>query len=50
VLQEFVKGFQERRSKVDDETLAQFMTPHKLVGGQKERLVPVKPKEPKAKK
>lgn len=50
VLQEFVKKFQENRAKVDDTTLEQFMKPHKLVWGQKERLVPVKPKEPKAKK
>lgn len=49
-LQEFVKAFQERRARVDDATMDKFMKPHKLVGGQKERLVPVKPKEPKAKK
>lgn len=46
-LQEFVKGFQERRSQVTDETLDKFMIPHKLMFGQKERIVPPKPKEPK---
>lgn len=50
VLQEFVKNFQESRAKVDDATVEKFMKPHKLVWGQKERLVPIKPKEPKAKK
>lgn len=50
VLQEFVKNFQENRAKVDDDLMEKFMKPHKLVWGQKERLVPVKPKEPKAKK
>lgn len=50
VLQEFVKNFQENRAKVDDALMEEFMKPHKLVWGQKERLVPVKPKEPKAKK
>lgn len=44
VLQEFVKGFQERRAKITDEDLEKLMKPHKLVWGQKERLVPVKPK------
>ncbi|CCF57134.1 hypothetical protein KAFR_0C01410 [Kazachstania africana CBS 2517] len=47
VLQEFVKAFQDRRKQVDEELLEKFMKPHKLVWGQKERLVPVKPKEPK---
>lgn len=47
VLQEFVKGFQERRAAIDDETLDKFMKPHKLIFGQKERLVPVKVREPK---
>lgn len=50
VLQEFVKNFQESRAKVDDATLEKFMKPHKLVWGQKQRLVPIKPKETKAKK
>ncbi|AQZ09375.1 WRS1 (YOL097C) [Zygosaccharomyces parabailii] len=51
VLQEFVKAFQERRSQVDDETLELFMKPHKLIWGQKQRLIPVKVKEgPKVKK
>lgn len=48
-LQVFVKDFQERRAAVDDETLDKFMKPHKLVWGQEERLVPVKPKEDKKK-
>lgn len=52
VLQEFVKGFQERRAKVDQETLDSFMKPHKLVWGKKDRLVPAKErvKKEKAKK
>ena len=49
-IQEYVAAYQERRSKIDDEVLASFMNPHKLVFGQKERLVPVKPKEKKEKK
>ncbi|KAL2710604.1 Tryptophanyl-tRNA synthetase [Kluyveromyces marxianus] len=48
-LQVFVKDFQERRAAVDDETLDKFMKPHKLIWGQEERLVPVKPKEDKKK-
>ncbi|EDO16027.1 hypothetical protein Kpol_495p25 [Vanderwaltozyma polyspora DSM 70294] len=48
-LQEFVLAFQERRKNVDEETLDKFMKPHKLVWGQKERLVPAKPKEKKQK-
>lgn len=47
VLQEFVKEFQERKARVTDEVIDQFMQPHKLVWGQQERLVPVKPKEKK---
>ncbi|QLQ80257.1 hypothetical protein HG537_0D02580 [Torulaspora globosa] len=50
VLQEFVKNFQQNRAKVDDATLEKFMKPHKLVWGQKQRLVPIKPKETKTKK
>ncbi|CAL9729548.1 hypothetical protein MOUN0_H01552 [Monosporozyma unispora] len=50
VLQEFVKEFQERRANITNEDLDKFMKPHKLIWGQKERLVPVKPKEPKAPK
>jgi len=46
-LQEFVKNFQESRSKVDKTTLDSFMKPHQLVWGQKERLVPAKPRETK---
>lgn len=46
-LQGFVRSFQERRAQVDDARLDQFMKPHKLVWGQKERLVPAKPKEKK---
>ncbi|CDO92397.1 unnamed protein product [Kluyveromyces dobzhanskii CBS 2104] len=44
-LQEFTKAFQERRAAVDEETLDKFMKPHKLVWGNQERLVPVKPKK-----
>ncbi|CEP63441.1 tryptophan--tRNA ligase WRS1 LALA0_S08e02520g [Lachancea lanzarotensis] len=47
VLQDFVREFQERKSKVNDQIVEQFMKPHKLVWGQKERLVPIKPKEKK---
>lgn len=47
VLQDFVKEFQERKARVTDEVIDQFMQPHKLVWGQQERLVPVKPKEKK---
>ncbi|CAL9734741.1 hypothetical protein MOSE0_F06172 [Monosporozyma servazzii] len=47
VLQEFVKSFQERRANITDEDLDKFMKPHKLVWGQKERLVPVKAKAAK---
>ena len=50
VLQEFVRDFQQRRAAVTDEVLETFMTPHKLVWGQQERLVPPKPKEPKGAK
>lgn len=47
VLQKFVAEYQDRRSKVTDEVLAQFMTPRKLVYGKTERLVPIKPKNKK---
>lgn len=50
ILQQFVADYQERRSKVDTQTLDAFMKPHKLVWGKKERLVPVKPREKKSKK
>ncbi|CCK72439.1 tryptophan--tRNA ligase WRS1 KNAG_0K00710 [Huiozyma naganishii CBS 8797] len=49
VLQEFVKGFQERRNTIDDDLVASFMKPHKLVWGKKERLVAPKKREPKTK-
>lgn len=48
-LQLFIKEFQDRRDAVDDELLNKFMKPHKLVYGQKERLVPAKKREPKKK-
>lgn len=48
-LQKFVKDFQERRAKVDDKVLESFMKPHKLVWGEKERLVPAVPREKKSK-
>lgn len=50
VLTVFVKDFQEKRAKVTNEELEKFMKPHKLEFFVKERLVPVKPREKKAKK
>lgn len=50
VLQEYVGAYQERRSKVDLSVLDQFMKPHKLVWGQKQRKVAVKERPAKAKK
>lgn len=47
VLQDFVKTFQENRAKVDQQVLDSFMKPHKLVWGNKERLVPAKQREKK---
>ncbi|KAK6455470.1 cytoplasmic tryptophanyl-tRNA synthetase [Scheffersomyces xylosifermentans] len=47
VLQDFVQAYQDRRSKIDDAVLDSFMKPHKLVYGQKKRLVPAKPREKK---
>lgn len=44
-LQKYVADFQGRRSEISEERLKCFMTPHKLVYGQKERLVPVKDKK-----
>lgn len=38
VLQDFVAAYQERRAKVDDEVVKAFMTPHKLVWGEKGRV------------
>ncbi|KAG7883183.1 hypothetical protein KL905_001884 [Ogataea polymorpha] len=46
-LQKYVKEFQERRAKVDDEVLQSFMRPHKLVFGTKERRVPAKERQKK---
>ncbi|KAG7813918.1 hypothetical protein KL921_000192 [Ogataea angusta] len=46
-LQNYVKGFQERRAKVDDEVLQSFMKPHKLVFGTKDRRVPAKERQKK---
>jgi len=46
----FVVEFQEIRKNVDQNVLDQFMKPHKLVYGNKERLVPVKPKDQKKEK
>lgn len=45
VLQQYVSEYQDRRKQVDDDVIDSFMKPHKLVFGQKERLVPIKPKE-----
>lgn len=44
MLQKFVGEYQERRAKVDDEVVKQFMSVHKLTYGTKERKVPVKTK------
>lgn len=44
---EFVLEFQANRSKIDQQVADKYMKPHKLVWGNKERLVPVKPKEKK---
>lgn len=38
-LQKFVKTFQEHRSGIDDKMVNSFMKPHKLIWGQKERIV-----------
>ncbi len=48
-LQKFVKDFQEKRAKIDDKILASFMKPHKLVWGEKPRLVAPVPREKKTK-
>lgn len=50
ILQAFVKTFQERRAQVDQAKLDSFMKPHKLVWGNKERLVAPKVREAKPKK
>ena len=42
VIQEYVSAYQERRAKVDQDVVDSFMTTHKLVFGQKERLVQAK--------
>lgn len=42
VLQDYVAAYQARRSVVDDLVVDQFMTPHKLVWGQKPRKVAAK--------
>jgi len=48
-LQAFVKEFQDRRAEVSPEVVKSFMTPHKLVYGQKERKVPAKERPSKKK-
>jgi tryptophanyl-tRNA synthetase len=48
LLQEYVKGFQERRKDVTDEVLRQYMTPRKLEW--KGNLKAMKPKESKEEK
>lgn len=45
VIQNFVAEYQERRSKITPEIVDSFMKPHKLVYGQKERLVPATPRK-----
>lgn len=47
VIQQYVSAYQERRSKIDDKLIDAFMKPHKLVFGEKERLVAPKPVEKK---
>lgn len=49
VLQEYVAAYQERRGVVDDLVVSQFMSPHKLVWGQKERKVAPKERVKKVK-
>lgn len=49
-LQKYVTAYQERRQKVDDSVAQAFMTPHKLIYGKKERLVPAKQRETPKKK
>jgi tryptophanyl-tRNA synthetase len=52
LLQEYVKGFQERRKDVTDEVLRQYMTPRKLEwkGNPKPKPKEMKPKESKEEK
>ena len=49
LLQEYVKGFQERRKEVTDELLRQYMKPRKLEwkGNPNPKPKEVKPKESK---
>jgi tryptophanyl-tRNA synthetase len=49
LLQEYVKGFQERRKDVTDEILRQYMTPRKLEwkGNPNPKPKEMKPKESK---
>ena len=42
VIQDFVAAYQARRAAITEEETDQFMKPHKLVWGTKERKVPVK--------
>jgi tryptophanyl-tRNA synthetase len=52
LLQEYVKGFQERRKEVTDEVLRQYMTPRKLEwkGNPNPNPKEMKPKESKGEK
>jgi len=52
LLQEYVKGFQERRKDVTDEVLRQYMTPRKLEwkGNPNPNPKEMKPKELKGEK
>lgn len=52
LLQEYVKGFQERRKDVTDEVLRQYMTPRKLEwkGNPNPNPKAMKPKESKEEK
>lgn len=42
VLQKYVAAYQIRRAAADELVVAKFMTPHKLIWGQKKRRVPAK--------
>lgn len=46
-ISQYVVSFQARKAEVDQDLLNKFMKPHKLIHGQKERLVAPKSKEEK---
>ncbi|CDK27482.1 unnamed protein product [Kuraishia capsulata CBS 1993] len=49
VLTDFITEYQTNRANIDEDVVAQFMKPHKLVFGQSERLVAPKVREKKEK-